>query len=251
MGQKMKIALVTGAGAGIGRAAALALLADGWKVFLTGRRLQTLEETAQMSSNPGNAVAIACDVGVPEQVDQLFAEIQVQAGRLDTIFNNAGTFCPANNFGDVSFEDWRSVLSVNLDGAFLIANRAYQMMRDQTPQGGRIINNGSIAAYVPRPQAAPYTASKHAITGLTRSIALDGREHNIVCSQIDIGNAATDMTKAMEAGALQPDGSRKSEPTFDVAHVGQAVLSMANLPLEANILFSTLMASDMPYVGRG
>ncbi|MDD9908072.1 MAG: SDR family NAD(P)-dependent oxidoreductase [Ahrensia sp.] len=245
-----KIALVTGAGSGIGRNAALTLAEQGFTVICTGRRMETLEETVAMG-NADALFAIACDVTQQSSVDTLFGEIETQFGRLDVVFNNAGSNISSTDFGDLDYEGWHRVVDVNLNGAFLIANRAYRMMKAQTPQGGRIINNGSISAHVPRPGSAPYTASKHAITGLTRSISLDGRMFNISCGQIDIGNAASDMTERMSAGVPQADGSMKSEPTMDVANVGNAVAHMASLPPDANILFMTVMANQMPFVGRG
>lgn len=245
-----KIALITGGSAGIGRNAALTLAKAGYTVVITGRRQEALEETAAMAEG-GTIDAIACDVSDESSVDALFATIKERHGRLDVVFNNAGNNVGTINFGDLTYENWRTVIDVNLNGAFLIANRAYQMMRDQSPQGGRIINNGSISAHVPRPGSAPYTSSKHAITGLTRSISLDGRQHSIACGQIDIGNAASDMTARMSGGVPQPDGSMKPEPTMDVQHVGDAVLHMADLPLDANVLFMTIMSNTMPFVGRG
>ena len=245
-----RIALVTGAGSGIGRNATLALAEAGFTIVATGRRSDALEETAKLAPN-GKVHPITADVTDESSIDALFAEIKSKFGRLDVVFNNAGNNVPSTNFGDLDFKDWRTVIGVNLDGAFLIANQAYKMMRDQSPQGGRIINNGSISAHVPRPGSAPYTSSKHAITGLTRSIALDGRKHDIACGQIDIGNAASDMTARMNDGVPQADGSMKSEPTMDVQNIGNAVVHMAGLPLDTNILFMTIMASDMPFVGRG
>lgn len=245
-----KIALVTGAGSGIGRNATLALVDAGFTVVATGRRLEALKETTEQSAT-GKVHPISADVTDESSIDALFSEIRSKFGRLDVVFNNAGNNVPTTNFGDLEFSDWRTVIGVNLDGAFLIANRAYRFMRDQSPQGGRIINNGSISAYVPRPGSAPYASSKHAITGLTRSIALDGRQHNIACGQIDIGNAASDMTAQMNAGVPQADGSMKSEPTMDVQNIGNAVVHMAGLPLDTNVLFMTIMASHMPFVGRG
>ena len=244
------IALVTGAGSGIGRDAALKLVKGGFLVIGTGRTKASLDETAELVDGDGFE-GIACDVTDEGQVDGLFAEIESRHGRLDVVFNNAGTNIPATNFGELDFSGWRKVLGVNLDGAFLVAHRAFRMMRDQQPRGGRIINNGSISAHLPRPGSAPYTASKHAISGLTRTIALDGRQHDIACGQIDIGNAASHMTERMSGGVLQADLSTKPEPTMDVGHVGDAVLHMASLPLEANILFMTVMATKMPFVGRG
>lgn len=244
-----KIVLVTGAGSGIGRNAAITMANAGHTVVVTGRRLDALQETAQLAD--GTIDPIASDVTDVETVDALFAAIKTNHGRLDVVFNNAGNNIGSVNFGDLTVEDWNTVINVNLNGAFLVANRAYQMMRDQSPQGGRIINNGSISAYVPRPGSAPYTCSKHAITGMTRSISLDGRPYNIACGQIDIGNAASDMTARMSGGVPQADGTMKPEPTMDVQNVGNAVLHMASLPLDANILFMTVMSNTMPFVGRG
>ncbi|MGC9269980.1 SDR family oxidoreductase [Acidiphilium sp.] len=246
-----KIALVTGAGSGVGRAAALALLADGYIVVLTGRRQGALEETISLAAEPANALAIAADVTDPAAVEFLFAQIKSRCGRLDLLFNNAGTNVPATNFGDLTMAQWSHVVAVNLNGAFLCANAAYRMMRDQTPQGGRIINNGSISAHSPRPGSAPYTATKHAITGLTKTIALDGRAHNIACGQIDIGNAATPMTRRMATGVPQADGSLRPEPTMDVEIVGRTLVYMASLPPDANAMFLTVMATTMPFAGRG
>ncbi|WFS04565.1 SDR family oxidoreductase [Rhizobium tumorigenes] len=245
-----RVAVVTGAGSGIGRAVALALLGDGYVVALAGRRGEPLEETASLAM-AGIPLIVPTDVTDPASVDALFAELEAKAGRLDVLFNNAGIGAPTTNFGDVTFEQWQSVVSVNINGMFLCANRAYCMMRDQTPQGGRIINNGSISAHTPRPGSAPYTASKHAVTGLTKSISLDGRIHNIVASQIDIGNAATDMTKRMAKGVPQADGTIAVEPTMNVATVGATVLNMAKMSLDANVQFITIMASSMPFIGRG
>ena len=244
-----KIALVTGGSAGIGRNAAVTLANAGYTVVVTGRRQDALQETADLVD--GKIDPIAADVTDVESIDKLFATIKERYGRLDVVFNNAGNNVGTINFGDLTLQDWNTVINVNLNGAFLVANRAYQMMRDQSPQGGRIINNGSISAHVPRPGSAPYSSSKHAITGLTRSISLDGREHNIACGQIDIGNAASDMTARMSGGVPQADGSMKPEPTMDVQHVGDAVLHMSDLPLDANILFMTVMSNTMPFVGRG
>jgi NAD(P)-dependent dehydrogenase (short-subunit alcohol dehydrogenase family) len=244
-----KIVLITGAGSGIGRNAAITLANAGHTVVATGRRVAALQETAKLTE--GNVEAIASDVTDEESIDALFAAIKSNYGRLDVVFNNAGNNVASTNFGDLTLENWNSVIGVNLTGAFLVANRAYQMMRDQTPQGGRIINNGSISAHVPRPGSAPYTSSKHAISGLTRSISLDGRQHSIACGQIDIGNAASEMTARMSGGVPQADGTLKPEPTMDVQNVGDAVLHMAGLPLDANILFMTIMSNTMPFVGRG
>jgi len=246
------IALVTGAGSGIGRACAIALAADGWTVVLTGRRESALQETISEAGQHGaNMQAVACDVTDPASVDALYAAIDKAHGRIDVVFNNAGTNVPPLNIADLTFDQWRQVIGVNLDGAFLIAKGAFTMMRDQKPQGGRIINNGSISAHVPRPGSAPYTASKHAITGLTRCISLDGRPFNIACSQIDIGNAASAMTDAMKKGVPQADGSMKPEPVMDVSHVASSVVYMAGLPSEANVQFMTVMATNMPFIGRG
>lgn len=245
-----KIALVTGAGSGVGRNAALALVKTGYTVVACGRRKPALLETANMAEK-GQVDPISCDVTDEASVDELFAAILKKHHRLDVLFNNAGNNIPSTNFGELELTGWKQVINVNLNGAFLMANRAYRVMRDQSPQGGRIINNGSISAHVPRPGSAPYTASKHAITGLTRTISLDGRAHNIACGQIDIGNAASEMTAKMGGGVPQADGSIKAEPTMDVDNVGNAVAHMANLPLDANILFMTIMSNTMPFVGRG
>ena len=244
-----KIALVTGASSGIGRNAVISLSAAGFLVVATARNLEGLKQTASLSE--GDIDCIVCDVTDVSSVDALFKAIKEKFGRLDVLFNNAGNMLPSINFGEMEFEQFKSVIDVNLNGAFLMANRAYRLMRDQKPQGGRIINNGSISAYVPRPGSAAYTASKHAISGLTRSIALDGRHHNIACGQIDIGNAASDMTEQISQGVPQADGSIKGEPTINVQLIGDAVVHMAKLPLDANILFMNVMATAMPFVGRG
>jgi NAD(P)-dependent dehydrogenase (short-subunit alcohol dehydrogenase family) len=247
-----RIALVTGAGTGVGRAAALGLLKAGWHVVLTGRRKEPLAETAEMCAGLGGKALVApCDIGDPAAVQGLFDEVARAFGRLDLLFNNAGTGAPAVPMEEVTFEQWQTVVAANLTGSFLCAQHAIRMMKAQDPKGGRIINNGSISAHVPRPQAAPYTITKHAITGLTRQISLDGRPFDIVCGQIDIGNAETPMTKRMAQGVLQPDGSKKPEPTMDVEHVANAVVHMASLPLDANVAFMTVMASKMPFAGRG
>lgn len=247
-----KVALVTGAGTGIGKAAAKALLKGGFRVALSGRNLGKLNTAIQdIGGTNQNCLAVACDVGNPTQVKHLFAEIQKQFGRIDVLFNNAGMGAPAIPMEDLSYEQWMNVVNANLCGAFLCSQEAIRMMKAQSPQGGRIINNGSISAHAPRPMSAPYTATKHAMTGLTKSIALDGRAFNIACGQIDIGNAGTEMTVPMAAGILQADGSKKIEPLMDVDHIGQAVLHMAQLPLESNILSMTIMATNMPFVGRG
>ena len=245
-----RISLVTGAGSGVGRAAALALLGAGDTGYLIGRRLEPLQETAGLAA-AGTAVSVTADVTDPASVDALFDRIKADHGRLDVLFNNAGAAAPATNFGDLTWEQWRGMLAVNLDGMFLVARGAFRLMRDQSPQGGRIINNGSISAYAPRPGSAPYTASKHAVTGLTKSISLDGRAFNIACGQIDIGNAATAMTKSMTAGVPQADGRLAAEPRMDVEDVGRSVLFMASLPPDANVQSMTVMATNMPFVGRG
>jgi NAD(P)-dependent dehydrogenase (short-subunit alcohol dehydrogenase family) len=247
-----RTALVTGAGSGIGRATALALLEDGYAVVLAGRRPEALQETIVQAAEAGSrALAVPTDVTDEESVRALFAAARQAFGRIDVLFNNAGVGAPAVPLQDLSYDDWRRVLDVNLTGAFLCTREAFRGMKDQVPRGGRIINNGSISAYVPRPNSAPYTAAKHAITGLTKSTALDGRKYDIACGQIDIGNAATEMTARMNAGVPQADGSMAVEPTMDVAHVARAVVYMANLPLDANVLFLTVMATKMPFVGRG
>ncbi|TGD41734.1 SDR family oxidoreductase [Pseudotabrizicola sediminis] len=244
-----KIALVTGASQGIGKACAVALLGVGYTVILVARSQERLNKVA--ADHPGKAHPIACDVTDPEAVDRLYAVIRDRFGRLDVVFNNAGVSLPSTEIADISFDDWRNVLSVNLDGAFLIARGAFGLMRNQDPKGGRIINNGSISAHVPRIGSAAYTASKTAITGLTRTISLDGRKHDIACGQIDIGNAASDMTQAMQEGVPQADGTLRPEPVMDVALVADAVVHMAGLPLNANIQFMTIMATNMPFIGRG
>jgi NAD(P)-dependent dehydrogenase (short-subunit alcohol dehydrogenase family) len=247
-----KIALVTGGGSGIGRAVSLALQSAGYSVVLAGRRASELQRTAAMS-NPsgGQMLAIPTDISDHDSVATLFSKTREAFGRLDVLFNNAGTGAPAIPMEDLTFQQWNEVLGVNLTGAFLCAQQAIRMMKAQHPSGGRIINNGSISAHTPRPNSAPYTATKHAITGLTKSISLDGRKYGIGCGQIDIGNAATDMTERMTAGVPQADGLIAPEPRIDVRHVAEAVLYMANLPLEANVLFMTVMATNMPFVGRG
>ena len=249
---KTKVALVTGAGTGIGKAAAKALLKGGYQVVLTGRSLDKLEKAiADIGGTQNTCLAVSCDVGKPDDVKKLFAELKNQFGRIDVLFNNAGMGAPAIPMEDLSYEQWMNVVNANLCGAFLCSQEAIRMMKAQSPQGGRIINNGSISAHAPRPMSAPYTATKHAISGLTKTIALDGRPFNIACGQIDIGNAATEMTERMAAGIMQADQSVKVEPRMDVDHVGEAVLHMAQLPLESNILSMTIMATNMPFVGRG
>jgi NAD(P)-dependent dehydrogenase (short-subunit alcohol dehydrogenase family) len=239
-----RVALVTGAGSGIGRHVAHGLLAAGYRVVLAGRRREPLEETA---AGDERATVVPADVTDPGSVEALFSQVD----RLDVLFNNAGTFGPSAPLEDVPFEDWKTVVDTNLTGAFLCAQAAYRVMKAQDPRGGRIINNGSISAHVPRPNAIAYTATKHAITGLTRAISLEGRAHDIACGQIDVGNAATEMTAAIEKGVLQADGSTAAEPTMDVAHTAAAVVYMAGLPLDANVEFMTIMATKMPFIGRG
>ena len=247
-----RVALVTGAGSGIGRAAALALLADGFRVVLAGRRRERLEETARKAARArSRALVVPTDVTDPVAVKTLFARTREAFSRLDVLFNNAGMGAPAVPMEDLSYEQWKQVVDVNLTGLFLCAQEAIRLMKSQDPQGGRIINNGSISSLAPRPHSAPYTATKHAVTGLTKSIALDGRAYDIACGQIDIGNAHTELAAKMAKGVPQADGSVRVEPLMDVAHVGLAVLHMANLPLDANVLFMTLMATKMPFVGRG
>ena len=249
---KGKFALVTGAGSGIGRAASLALQGAGFSVALAGRRPEELERTAAMaSSSGGSMLAIPADVTRPESVRALFARVREVFGRLDVLFNNAGMGAPTVPIEELALDQWNAVLGVNLTGAFLCAQEAVRLMKAQSPRGGRIINNGSISAHTPRPNSAPYTATKHAITGLTRCLALDGRSFDIACGQIDIGNADTPMTGRMSAGVPQASGGLLAEPVMDVEHAAQAVLFMASLPLDANVLFLTVMASKMPFVGRG
>ncbi len=250
MVQTKKVALVTGAGSGIGRACALALLDAGYQVVLAGRRLAALQETAALGSGP-DTLTVATDVADPDSVAALFAQVESRFGRLDLLFNNAGLGAPAVPMEELSFDQWKAVVDVNLTGAFLCTQHAMRLMKKQSPRGGRIINNGSIAAHAPRPFSAPYTATKHAITGLTKATSLDGRAFGIACGQIDLGNAETDMTGPMAAGILQANGQVAAEPRMDVAHAAQAVVHMAGLPLSANVQFMTLMATNMPYIGRG
>jgi len=247
-----RVALVTGAGSGIGRAAALALQGDGYDIVLAGRRAAELERTTAMAApNGGRLLAIACDVTDQLAVRTMFARTRDAFGRLDVLFNNAGLGAPPVPLEELSADTWRQVVDVNLTGVFLCCQEALKLMKSQDPKGGRIINNGSISAHTPRPNSGPYTATKHAITGLTKAIALDGRGHRIACSQIDIGNAATEMTAPMAAGIRQPGWQTIVEPRMDVADVARAVLFMANLPLESNVLFMTIKATEMPYEGRG
>jgi len=250
--QASKIAIVTGGGSGVGRAVALALLRDGYCVAIAGRRAQALEQTIAAAGPAGSRMlAVVADVGDPAAVRTLFQKARERFGRLDLLFNNAGTGAPPIPFEDLTFEQWRAVVDANLTGAFLCAQEAFRIMKSQEPRGGRIVNNGSISATTPRPNSAPYTATKHAITGLTKSLALDGRKYDIACGQIDIGNAETEMTARMKAGIVQANGQIAIEPTMDVEHVAQAVVHMASLPLDANVLFMTIMATKMPLVGRG
>ncbi len=246
-----KVAVVTGAGSGIGKAVSLALLRDGYGVALAGRRREPLEQTAAESGYAERARVVQADVSDAAQVRRLFAEVQENFGRIDLLFNNAGIFVPGLEIDELSVEQWKAVVDINLTGSFLCAREAFRMMKTQNPRGGRIINNGSISAHAPRPNSAPYTATKHAITGLTKSIALDGRRYDIACSQIDIGNARTEMTAAMAQGVPQANGQVAVEPFLDLVHVASAVLYMANLPLDANVQFMTIMATKMPFVGRG
>jgi NAD(P)-dependent dehydrogenase (short-subunit alcohol dehydrogenase family) len=246
-----KVAMVTGAGSGIGRAVALALSKAGYSVALTGRREAELRRTQELAGGEEAALAFPCDVTQPDSVKHLFQAAKDRFGRLDVLFNNAGIGAPPVPMEQLTFEQWTAVVNVNLTGAFLCAQQAILLMKAQSPHGGRIINNGSISAHVPRPNSAPYTATKHAITGLTRSISLDGRAFRIACSQIDIGNAATEMTEKMAAGILQANGVIAVEPRMDVQHVADAVVYMANLPLHANVQFMTVMATNMPFIGRG
>ncbi len=244
-----RVALVTGAGTGIGRASALALGREGFSLVLVGRRREPLEETAALLA--GDTLVIDADVSVESEVVRVFEAVRERFGRLDVLFNNAGRGGPPVHFEDIEYDDWRQVVDVNLNGAFLCAREAFRLMKAQSPSGGRIVNNGSISAYAPRPDSAPYTATKHAISGLTRALALDGRRLGITCGQIDVGNAATEMTERMAAGIVQPDGSMRVEPRMDVEDVARAVVYMSTLPREANVLFMTVMASNMPFVGRG
>jgi len=245
----MKIAMVTGAGSGIGRSVAHRLVADGYHVVLVGRDRTKLDETA--ATTPAAMSAMPCDVGNSDAVDSLFAAVEAKFGRLDLVFNNAGIGAPAVSVDALPVEDWMRVITTNLTGVFLIARGAFGLMRRQEPQGGRIINNGSVSAHAPRPNSIAYTASKHGVTGITKSLSLDGRPFRIVCGQIDIGNAATDMAAQIARGVPQADGSVRAEPVFDATHVADAVAYMAQLPLEANVQFITVMASSMPYIGRG
>lgn len=248
----MRVAIITGAGSGIGKGTALALLNAGYTVVLAGRKQESLQTTINVAGALGKfAVAIPTDITKPNDVRHLFAQVKAQFGRLDLLFNNAGTNAPGLLLEEITFEQWKTVLDTNLTGSFLCTQEAFKIMKNQHPQGGRIINNGSISAHVPRPNSAPYTATKHAITGLSKSTTLDGRKYNIVCSQIDIGNALTEMAEKMPSGVLQADGTIAIEPVIDVAHVAATIVHIANLPLDVNMPFVTIMASKMPYAGRG
>ena len=246
-----KVAVVTGAGSGIGRAVSLGFLANGYAVVLAGRRQDRLDAVIEESGSGGPATAVQTDVADPASVGRLFETVERIHGRLDVLFNNAGVGAPGVLLEDLTVEQWTTVVNTNLTGTFLCTQQAFRLMKAQTPRGGRIINNGSLSAHMPRPNSAPYTATKHAITGLTRACSLDGRKYDIACGQIDIGNAETPMTAKVAAGTLQPDGQMRPEPYLDVKHVADAVLYMAGLPLDANVQFLTVMATKMPFVGRG
>jgi len=252
MEKDQKISIVTGAGTGVGKSASLALADEGWTIVLAGRRKDPIEAVAnEIKCRGGNALAIVTDTSDTKSVKGLFEETKRAFGRLDLLFNNAGTNAPGVSLEDLSFEQWTNVVNVNLTGVFLCTQEAFRLMKTQTPMGGRIINNGSISAHVPRPGSAPYTATKHAVTGLTRSTSLDGRKYNIACGQIDIGNALTEMAARMTKGVPQADGSIQIEPVMDVANVGKTVAHMASVPMEANVQFVTVMATNMPFIGRG
>ena len=247
-----RVAVVTGAGTGIGKASALALLADGYSVALAGRRVAPLEETVAEAGEDGERTIVAStDVGDPDSVKALFAKTKEAFGRLDVLFNNAGTGAPPLLLEDLSYDQWMTVVNANFTGTFLCTQQAFHIMKNQEPMGGRIINNGSLSAYVPRPNSIPYTATKHGVTGMTRATSLDGRKYNIACSQVDVGNAATPMTERMGGGVPQARGDVQVEPTMDVQHVADAIVYIANLPLDANVQFMTVMATQMPYIGRG
>ena len=251
MDSHRKVAVVTGAGTGIGKAAALALLKEGYCVVLAGRRAEFLEKAAVESGAGPRALVVPTDVSYPESVRMLFQKTKEAFGRVDLLFNNAGVGAPGIPFEDLTYEHWKTVVDTNLTGMFLCAQEAFRMMKSQEPRGGRIINNGSISAHAPRPDSAPYTATKHGVTGLTKSISLDGRKYDIACGQIDIGNAQTELSEHMAAGVKRASGEKTPEPMIDVRHVGDAVVHMASLPLDANIQFMTIMATKMPFIGRG
>ena len=254
MSIKGKVSLVTGAGSGIGKAVALSLLREGVNVFLAGRRLEMLEETkniAEKNDYLGSSVVFKCDVSIENDVKELFELIESKFQRIDLLFNNAGIGLPANTIDSIKFEDWKNVINININGMFLCAKYCYKLMKEQYPKGGRIINNGSISAFSPRPGTAAYTTSKHAITGLTKSISLDGRNDNIVSSQIDIGNAETNLTKNFKEGVIQPNGEKIKEATMDVSDVASAIINIFKMPLTTNVLNLTIMANKMPYIGRG
>ncbi|MEN3363099.1 MAG: hypothetical protein V7606_373 [Burkholderiales bacterium] len=251
MGSEQKVALVTGAGSGIGRRVALALLREGYAVVLAGRRKEALEVTAREAVPGSRSLVVPTDVSDPASVRELFAQTEQAFGRLDVLFNNAGTGVPAMSLEETTYEQWQGAVGVNLTGAFLCTKEAFLLMKKQSPRGGRIINNGSISAHSPRPGTVSYTATKHAITGLTKAASLDGRKYDIACGQIDIGNAATEMTERMTKGVQQADGSIAVEPRMDADHVASAVVYMASLPLDANVQFMTVMATKMPFIGRG
>lgn len=246
-----KVAIVTGGGTGIGKESALALAQNGYAVIIAGRRADVLDNAVKEAGSKVTILAVKTDVGDPKSVKNLFAKTFKEFGRLDVLFNNAGGGAPKIPFEDLTYQQWKNVVDGNLTGTFLCSQEAIKIMKEQNPMGGRIINNGSISAHTPRPESAPYTATKHGITGLTKSISLDGRKYNIACGQIDIGNAATNMTERMSSGTAQADGSMKVEPTYDVKHVGETILYMSNLPLDTNVQFVTIMATKMPYIGRG
>ena len=252
MSSNGRVALVTGAGTGIGKASALALLADGYSVALAGRRVDPLEETvAEAGADGERTIVVSTDVGDPASVKNLFAKTKEAFGRLDVTFNNAGTGAPPVLLEDLTYDQWMTVVNANLTGTFLCTQEAFHIMKSQDPMGGRVINNGSLSAYVPRPNSIPYTATKHAVTGMTRATSLDGRKYNIACSQVDVGNAATPMTERMHSGVPQAHGEVMVEPTMNVQHVADAVVYIANLPLDANVQFMTVMATQMPFIGRG
>src|SRR4030081_2508330 len=252
MDSETKVALVTGAGSGIGKRIAIALLREGYSVVLAGRRREPLEATAlEGAAFAARSLVVPADVSDPTSVKALFSKTKKVFGKLDLLFNNAGIFAPPVSLEDLPYEQWKAAVDINLSGAFLCTQEAFRLMKNQSPRGGRIINNGSISAHSPRPNAVSYTATKHAITGLTKATSLDGRKYDIACGQIDIGNALTDMTRSSSSGQLQPDGEVRPEPRMDVEHVAQAIVFMASLPLESNVQFITIMATKMPYVGRG